>query len=1242
MPSAPHANRIGDAAEVSEPAKKKTRLSGGVRQKNEAELFGEVAESCGLTYDVLSDEELRMHGSMSDTELDAYIKVRNSVLVLWRADVTQFLSLEALALKMNEEFVGDTVKAWQYLDTYGFINFGVAPQLSAAPSRRANSVIVIGAGLAGLAAARQLKNWGYNVVVLEGRDRPGGRVDSVRLEVFERYDKLLNACSELRDTLSPSDADQVSLQAALESMWTRAEEEEAQAAAAAQPPQPPAQPQRKHKGRKRRSKDMQSLPVDHTLEGMALKLGMDPHQQQQQRQQRQQQGWPLSPYSVVTSSSLTGSGFGGGAGGPGSGSGGGAGAAAAPLGPDGVLGLHLFRYTPDGPPMLQPRADGFWPTHESNALRASLRDAHNNGGSSSSPTLDAPKAAGAMQGLAVAVDELDQLDQFDPQSLFQGTDDPEQFPMDEHTFPGSPLCPKGQHLLGIEPPDFPDLAAAATSLDLQGQRHVSGTRVGLFDGSTDTRLESAQRDEAKPAAAASAAAAAAAAKQLSLRQERHLFDWHIANLEFASAALASTLSLRHWDQDDEFELLGAHAFVAGGNVRLVEGLAEGLPVFYDCSVTNIAHSGAGVVVSTSAGTFKAHAAVCTLPLGVLKKGVVTFRPQLPPDKRAAIERLGYGVLNKVALLFPHVFWEGDLFGTVAEDPAERGCFYLFYSYAHFSGGAVLVALVAGAAAERLEREDEGAATQALVAVLRRIYEPQGVAVPDCLQSACTRWASDPFSYGSYSSMSVGSRGAEDYATMAEPVGERLRFAGEATIHRYPATMHGAYMSGLREAGELHLMFEAGRAPVHTQKSAQAKAVKSALLGKAQPKPHAQPSPGEEPSPAAPHLPTAQPHPSPRNTPSLLMQPSPSHPMHASHAVKPSHPPLSTPAHPSPSDSSPSAHPQQQQQQQQQGQKQKQKQQQGPLHNHHSNALHRLSHSASPHPALSQLSDSKIQAAATAGSGPQAEAGASVHKHTSLPYSHGSHARKSAVDRFLQRSKQRQQSPSLSDSQPSDRPPHLPTQRNSHPQHTPQHQRKQQQHTQQQQQHLQQRHSQQQHQQEPHAQQQQQEQQQQVQQLQIQQIQQQEQQQQQGQQQRLDQPPESACLEAVQRLGRQLQLQQGLQRLFQGRPPDLRFGMFSVLYGPPSTEWQDTALLQLLVKAPGPSKGSAPAKLPPLFLTLSQAQVRELWEMGGGNPARLQTLTGKFGIELLGRGCGEGDGGSTVGRLFAALVASGRA
>lgn len=86
------------------------------------------------------------------------------------------------------------------------------------------------------------------------------------------------------------------------------------------------------------------------------------------------------------------------------------------------------------------------------------------------------------------------------------------------------------------------------------------------------------------------------------------------------------------------------------------------------------------------------------------------------------------------MLFPRCFWgDRDMFGHVQPDPASRGAYYLFYAYEAISGGSVLAALVAGQAAEDLEAlEDEQAVGQVL-GVLRGIFGPQGVEVPDPLQ-----------------------------------------------------------------------------------------------------------------------------------------------------------------------------------------------------------------------------------------------------------------------------------------------------------------------------------------------------------------------------------------------------------------------------------------------------------------------------------------------------------------------------
>ncbi|XP_042033196.1 protein FLOWERING LOCUS D-like isoform X1 [Salvia splendens] len=288
-------------------------------------------------------------------------------------------------------------------------------------------------------------------------------------------------------------------------------------------------------------------------------------------------------------------------------------------------------------------------------------------------------------------------------------------------------------------------------------------------------------------------------------EEMNLFNWHLANLEYANASLLSRLSLAFWDQDDPYDMGGDHCFLPGGNGRLVQALLENVTIHYDKIVQAIRYGSDGVQVVVGGGqVYEGDMVLCTVPLGVLKSRSIEFIPELPQRKLDAIRRLGFGLLNKVALLFPHAFWGTDLdtFGHLSDHPSRRGEFFLFYSYATVAGGPLLIALVAGEAAYRFETADPTDSVQRVLRILRDIYEPQGIEVPDPIQTVCTRWGGDPLSCGSYSNVSVGASG-DDYDILAESVGDgRLFFAGEATNRRYPATMHGALLSGFREAANM--------------------------------------------------------------------------------------------------------------------------------------------------------------------------------------------------------------------------------------------------------------------------------------------------------------------------------------------------------------------------------------------------------------------------------------------------------
>lgn len=130
--------------------------------------------------------------------------------------------------------------------------------------------------------------------------------------------------------------------------------------------------------------------------------------------------------------------------------------------------------------------------------------------------------------------------------------------------------------------------------------------------------------------------------------------------------------------------------------------------------------------------------------------------------------------------------------------SRRGRFYLFWNCIKTSGKPTLVALMAGDAAHYAEATSDDQLIREVTDRLDKMFAPNDIPPPK--EAIVTRWSKDPFARGSYSYVGPRTQ-AGDYDVMARPHGP-LHFAGEATCGTHPATVHGAYLSGLRAAAEV--------------------------------------------------------------------------------------------------------------------------------------------------------------------------------------------------------------------------------------------------------------------------------------------------------------------------------------------------------------------------------------------------------------------------------------------------------
>ena len=268
-----------------------------------------------------------------------------------------------------------------------------------------------------------------------------------------------------------------------------------------------------------------------------------------------------------------------------------------------------------------------------------------------------------------------------------------------------------------------------------------------------------------------------------------------APLEEVSAAAL----LDESDTGDAPDLLPADdRLVVGGMDRLIALLTLDLDIRHGETVASIAWRPGAVKVITSRREWTADKVVVTLPVGVLAAGTVRFEPGLPAAFTEPLGRMRMGLLNKVCLTFPRAFWDTRAeFLTFFNDPPPL-CYAWFNMLPH-TGRAALVGFTSGKMAREVEQMSDAAVLANVMGRMRRARRAASLPEPDAVR--VSHWASDPFARGSYSFLAVGGSGS-DRERLGLPVDNTLFFAGEATHRDDPASVHGAWWSGLRAARQV--------------------------------------------------------------------------------------------------------------------------------------------------------------------------------------------------------------------------------------------------------------------------------------------------------------------------------------------------------------------------------------------------------------------------------------------------------
>lgn len=255
------------------------------------------------------------------------------------------------------------------------------------------------------------------------------------------------------------------------------------------------------------------------------------------------------------------------------------------------------------------------------------------------------------------------------------------------------------------------------------------------------------------------------------------------------------LSSLLYNEGEEFG--GAEKIATNGYDTIANYLANGLNIQLNQRVSKVDYSDDKVKITHNGIITESDYVLVTVPLGVLKNNTIQFVPNLSTVKQNAIQKVGMNCVNKFLLTWDTAFWDDVQY--ISYTPEIRDKFNYFVNVKKFHPTANALMTFAYADYGRLtESMSDSQIIDEIMSHLRDIY---GSTIPNPTHLLRTKWHTNENTLGSYSYTAVGTE-MQHFDDLAEEVNDKLFFAGEHTNADYYSTVHGAYLSGIREANKI--------------------------------------------------------------------------------------------------------------------------------------------------------------------------------------------------------------------------------------------------------------------------------------------------------------------------------------------------------------------------------------------------------------------------------------------------------